>query len=376
MVTLLALASAAHACGGFVPTAGKLAASDAQQALFDLGADSITVTYRARYEGDAADFAWVLAVPGGIAAVEEGDGDRLDALVEASAPTVEVDPAITDESGGGCGCGSSDYAGGLKNDRGGGGGDTGVTVTGSGFAGDFEYTTLSATDADALKTWLDDHGYDTTLIAPAIADYVADALGYEFVAVQLRPDVETTPEGGVVLDPLAITYGAGADGFLHAVFPAKLGQSSTVGHVRTEILVLGTGTATISGWEGVANPDEKDGHAWDVAGPDYVDPSGLYTQLLLHHGDTQRKAWEAFAGAVDDGGTERWLTRYDALVTPATNSIDPEFADGTSQTAATTVIYVQDETTFEDEVTATEEFYIAGAGMLGLAGWLRRRRAR
>lgn len=373
MILTLALVHSALACGGFVPQAGKLAASDAQQALFDLGADRITVTYRARYEGNAADFAWVLAVPGGIATVEEGDGDRLDALLEASAPTVEVDPAIDDDSSGGCGCGASDGA--LKNDGvGGGRGDTGVTITGGGYAGDYEYTTLAATDADALGTWLDEHGYDTTLIAAAIAEYVADPLDYEFVAVQLRPDVETTPEGGVVLEPLAITYGAASDGQLHAIFPAKLGQSSTVSTVRTELLVLGTGTATLSGWEAVANPDEKDGHAWDVAGPDYVDGAGLYTQLLLHHGTTQRKAWEAFAGSVSDGGSERWLTRYDAMVTPATNSIDPEFADGTSQTEATTVIYIQDETTFQEELTASEEYYIAGIGMLGFAGWLRRRR--
>ena len=31
------------------------------QALFELGED-VTVTYRARYTGNAADFAWVLAV--------------------------------------------------------------------------------------------------------------------------------------------------------------------------------------------------------------------------------------------------------------------------------------------------------------------------
>jgi len=371
MLLVLALVAPAAACGGFVPTAGKLAASDAQQALFDLGADSITVTYRARYEGDAADFAWVLAVPGTVTGVEEGDGDRLDRLLALSAPVVSVDPAISEESG--CGCGSS-Y--GLKNDRAGGGGDTGVTVTGQGFAGDFEYTTLAATDADALKTWLDDHGYDTTLIAPAIAEYVADPLDYEFVAVQLRPEVETTPEGGVVLEPLALTYGAASDGELHAIFPAKLGQSSSVSYVRTEWLVLGSGTATLSGWEPVANPDEKDGHAWDVAGPDYVDAAGLYAQLLLHHGDTERRAWEAWAGAVDDGGAERWLTRYDAMVTPATNTVDPEFADGSSTVEATTVIYIQDETAFQEELTPSEEYYIAGIGVLGLAGWLRGRRRR
>lgn len=102
MSLLSFLFSPALACGGFAPVEGALAASDAQQALFDLGADSITVTYRARYQGNATDFAWVPAVPGRVNAVVEGDGDRLDAVALASAPQVEIDPK-SDESGG-CGC--------------------------------------------------------------------------------------------------------------------------------------------------------------------------------------------------------------------------------------------------------------------------------
>lgn len=99
---ILFLVRAAFACGGFAPTAGALAASDAQQALFQLGANSITVTYRARYEGDAADFAWVLAVSGSIADVNESDGEVLDALLAASQPLVDVDPAIATDAA--CSC--------------------------------------------------------------------------------------------------------------------------------------------------------------------------------------------------------------------------------------------------------------------------------
>lgn len=87
--------------------------------------------------------------------------------------------------------------------------------------GDYTYTTLAASDADGLIDWLTEHGYDVSLLADAVAGYVADPLDYEFVAVQLRPDVPALTEGGCVLQPLAITYGAAADGELHAVFPAK-----------------------------------------------------------------------------------------------------------------------------------------------------------
>ncbi len=363
------LVPVAFACGGFVPTEGALVASDAQQAVFEIGTDSVTVTYRARYVGNAADFAWVLAVPGAITDVAEGDPALIDAVALASAPQVELDPKSDD----GCGCGSS---AGLrsKGDAGNFGGDTGVEVTGTGFAGDFEYTTLSATDADSLSTWLTDHGYDVSLLSDALEAYVADPIGYEFVAVQLAPDVAQTPEGGVELDPLRITYGAGADGALHTVFPARLGRTATVEEVRTELFVLATGTATLSGWEAVANPDETDGETWDILGADYWDPSGMYYQHLLRLGGDQRRMWLAYAGPFRTETGERWLTRYDAVVHPDANVVDPVFTDSGERTEATTIIYLQDETTYERTHEDTGA-WIVPVGLLAGAG-LRRRRNR
>jgi hypothetical protein len=362
--------SPALACGGFAPQSGALAASDAQQALFDLGAESISVTYRAHYTGNADDFAWVLAVPGRVDAVAEGDGDRLDAIALASTPQVEIDPAV--DSGGGCGCGAQSK-GGLTNDRA-FGGDTGVEVTGSGLAGDYAYTTLAASDADGLVQWLTDHGYDVSLLEDAIAAYVADPLDYEFVAVQLVPDAPDVSDNGVDLVPLQITYGPASDGALHAVFPAKLGATSSVETVRTEIFVLGEGTAALSGWDPVANPDEADGHTWDAVAPDYHDPSGVYYQHLLAYGGAQRRMWLAFADTYSDEGTERWLTRYDAIVFPATNSVDPVFTDSDDHTPASTVIYLMEESAFEDAYPGDTAAVLV-VGLVGLLGWRRKTRA-
>ncbi|MDP2304926.1 MAG: DUF2330 domain-containing protein [Pseudomonadota bacterium] len=367
MTLLSLLVQPAFACGGFAPIEGALAASDAQQALFDLGADAITVTYRARYQGNAADFAWVLAVPGRIDAVAEGNAEELDAIALASAPQVEIDPASEDS--GGCGCGSS--AGFSKNDGVRGGlSDTGVEVTGTGLAGDYTYTTLAASDADSLATWLTDHGYDISLLRASIEAYVADPLDYEFVAVQLVPDAPETADNGVDLSPLAITYGAGSDGALHAIFPAKLGVSSTVEHVRTEIFVLGEGTATLSGWEAVANPDEVGGHTWDAVGPDYVDPSGIYYQHLLGYGGAERRMWLAFAGTYRTDAGERWLTRYDAIVAPSTNSVDPSFTDSDDRTPATTIVYLMEEGAYQTAFPGDTAFGILG--LLGLTAWRRK----
>jgi len=370
-MTLVSLFFApALACGGFAPQEGALAASDAQQALFDLGAESISVTYRAHYSGNAADFAWVLAVPGRIDAVAEGDAERLDAIALASAPQVEIDPAV--DSGGGCGCADTS-TGGLKNDRA-FGGDTGVEVTGSGLAGDYAYTTLAASDADGLVQWLTDHGYDVSLLEDAIAAYVADPLDYEFVAVQLVPDAPEVGDYGADLVPLQITYGPASDGALHAVFPAMLGVTSSVDVVRTEIFVLGEGTAALSGWEGVANPDEEDGHTWDAVGADYYDPSGVYYQHLLAYGGAQRRMWLAFADTYDDDGTSRWLTRYDAAVFPATNTIDPVFTDSDVRTPASTVIYLMEESAYEDAYPGDTAALVV-FGLVGLLGWRRKARA-
>lgn len=367
---LSVLIDAALACGGFVPTSGSVVSSDAQQALFDIGADGISVTYRARYDGDAADFAWVLAVPGPIAAVQEGDEALLDAIVEQSAPRIEVDPTIGEGGGGGCGCGG--YGANSKGDAlGGGRGDTGVVVTGSGFAGDYSYTTLRATEAAGLKTWLTDNGYDTTLIADAIDAYVASPLGFEFVAVQLRPEAAQTPDGGVDLDPLRIDYGRATDGALHALFPASLGRTSTVDSVRTELFVLATGTATLGGgWEAVTDAPATEEDAFDFVGPDYVAGEDVYTGALLGMGGEQRQMWLAYAGAYRTDAGERWLTRYDAITYPSANVVDPVFTDSGEATEADTVIYVMDETEFEDQYDTA---WLLPLGILAGVG-LRRRR--
>ncbi len=364
---LFTLLHPALACGGFVPTEGALAASSAQRALFDLGADAVTVTYDARYAGNAADFAWVIAVPGPITDVAEGDAELLADVERASAPQVEVDPAVYEE---GCSCApqtKGDAGGGFSND------DAGVVVTGSGFAGNLAYTTLAASDADSLAVWLDEHGYDTSYIGSAIEQYVSDPLDYEFVAVQLRPDTPETPEGGVLLDPLRITYGAAADGALHLVFPAMLGRSSTVETVRTEMYVLATGTATLGGgWEAPANPPETEEDPWDLVLPDYASPDGAYYSHLLSLGGEERQMWMAYAGAYATDAGERWLTRYDAIVYPATNTVDPVFTDSGERTEASTLIYVMEEAAFERSYD-TGTAWLLPLGLLAGVG-LRRRR--
>lgn len=382
MTFLSLLIHPAFACGGFVPMPGEVVSSDAQQALFDVGADSITVTYRARYRGSPTDFAWVVAVPGHIATVEKGDAARLDAIQLASAPVVKVDPDVN--SGGGCGCGATDN-GVSKGDVGGDLGDSnGLEVTGHGYAGNLEYTTLSAENADSLNAWLADNGYDTSLIADSVTGYVDDPTGYEWVAVRLIPeltevgtDTGWNGEGAPVLvDPLKITYGAADDGELHTIFPSKLGVTSSSTSVRTEIYVLATGFSTLSGWDTAEGGGKTAEQPYDIIAPDYVSPTGMYEGLLSSVGGTVPRMFLVYANAYTDAGASRWLTRYDSIVAPATNTLDPVFTDSGKERKESTDIYSQEEANYEAEHPDGGEGYytwLFPVGLLGAATWRRRK---
>lgn len=369
MLLLLPLLSPVWACGGFVPQAGSLTSSDAQQALFDIGTDNIEVTYAARYSGNAADFAWVIAVPGEVLAVEEGDAALLEALEATTAPQVEVDPASDDASGCGCGAEATKGGDGALNDRAGGSDTGGVTVTGSGFAGDYEYTTLSATDAGSLLTWLDEHGYDGSMISAAVTAYVEDPLAWAFVAVRYAP-AEPDADGPVKLDPLRIRYGKAADGALHAIFPGRLGQSSTVAHVHAETYVLAGSRAELSGgWSAPENADEKDGQSWDVATVDYASADAAWRTLLLEHGDKKPGMWMTWSGSHDG----RWLTRYDSYLTPSTYNSDPILRESGDNVTADTVIYMMAEPTWEESYDGEGAVVAVGLASFGFMLWRRRR---
>ncbi len=364
---LLALAQPADACGGLVTRdmVTKIAASDAQQALFEIGSDSVRVTYRVRYVGDADDFAWIIPVPGEVANVEEGSESMLDMLSTVTAPIVEWDAPDAEAESGGCSCLATDMsldkAGGDRN----GISDSGdVDVLGEGFAGDYAYQVLSATGAGAMSGWLAENGYDGSISADQVSDYENDALGFVWIAVTLRPDVAVTAEGGVVLKPLTITYGAAADGKMHALFPSRMAASTQLSEIRNEIFVIAENRVKAAGgWNSEDNLEE----GFDVEGQEGDDPDELYDALLRSQG-AAKELWTTWGGTNDDLATG-YITRLDTLVSPGTNTSDLVLEDAGDQPVVRTLIYMPQ---------AHDTGYGALIAPLALAlGWkLRRRVAR
>jgi hypothetical protein len=339
MPLLLALASPAWPCAGLVTpdSTEQLAASDAQQAILTIGAETVSAEYRVRYSGDAADFAWIIPVPGEVVSVDEGDEARFVAIEEATAPTVGYWNPNDDQEATGCACGprskgSDNVAGGLADTGTFGGEPSGVAILGSGFAGDYAYQIVDATSTDGLVGWLEAQGYDPSISAPAIEAYEADPIGFTWVAVQLRPEVAQTPEGGVTLTPLRITWGAAGDGELHASYPARMASTSMLAEVRTELYVLAPSMVDPgNGWTAQSNWQE--GYGYSFSGNAGDDPVDVYTAGLESIGGTHPVLYTAFTGAYDDalaGAT--FVTRYDTIVAPATNQTDVVFTEnGTTE---------------------------------------------
>lgn len=353
-LTLLPLA---FPCGGFFGPVGQVVSSDAQQAILTQSTDTLSVEYRVRYTGDAQQFAWVLPVPGTVDTVEEGNDQDFTDLENQTAPNI-FDDRTTDYDGGpACGCGAGMSNGDVQEEM-------GVTVLGKGFAGEYAYTILSATNGDNLQSWLSDNGFDVATASAVIDAYVADPRGIEFVAVTVRPDA-ATPDSATGFKPLRITYGAGSDGALHLDYPAMMASTSTVESQRLELYVLGDSNAFPGGiWSSASL-----GNSGIVDIESDEDPNEWYTQALTDAGGTNAHLVEVYRGdfVPADGGKSRFVSRFDTIVSPATEASDIPFTfTGKSNYLST-----------ELHITATADsaaglFLVFGIGSLGI-GFRRRR---
>jgi len=298
----------AQACGGFFHKPGELAEQRTFEAIFTPGPGQVQVDYKVIYAGAAADFGWVLPIPGAFLDLQDSqaDFDGLRAETKADEDLKEIRHT---------GCGGADKSGGLGDT-----GTTGVDVVAQGFTGTYAYMVLEATDTTALTDWLTGHGWELGTSVDGLQAYIDDG-GYQFVAVALQSDHEATSDDEAFeLPGIAISYeGARVE------WPARMARYGMQGLTHTVLYVRGQQRARITaGWTEVELPS-----VWDQGEePDYMRYSA-WPETLASIGQDQGFA-TVFAGPVDpsvigidsDAG---WVTRFETLSMPEVHTADVVF---------------------------------------------------
>ena len=196
-----------------------------------------------RYAGNPKEFAWVLPVRAGTD-VEVGQDAFLDVLDGVTAPTI-APPVVqcyyppidrSSSGGGGFGCGASDSASfapqnggaldaGINAPK-----DGGIIVVSEKVVGPYETVILRSVDGASISDWLTAHSFIIpSSIVPIIAYYTN--LGFDFVAIRLRPDVGTR-----AMQPIRVVS-PGADGTL----PLRMVSAGIGATVGLELFVLSEG---------------------------------------------------------------------------------------------------------------------------------------
>lgn len=192
----LDLGEQARACGGFFCQAVPINQA-AEQIIFRQDGDEVTAVVLIQYVGEAADFSWVVPVPG-VPELSTGSDVLFQSLELATRPQFNLE--INGESCfnfepfqglGGPGPLGQD----LQAD-----GEDGVTVVEESVVGPFDVQVVSSEDPAAMAQWLEDNDYDLSdrgqeLIAPYVEE------GMNFVALKLRQD-----QGVGDIRPLIMKY--------------------------------------------------------------------------------------------------------------------------------------------------------------------------
>jgi hypothetical protein len=188
-------AAPARACGGCVAPTETPFAVDGHRMAVKVGNGETILWDQFSWNGDPADFAWILPLPA-VGTVELAEDGFFEALEGTTAPVIygpTPPPPVFCEG---------QYFFGAPNAMDGGAPstDSGVSVYYEGTVGPYETVTIGATDPNELWTWLTDHGYAVPAAAlPTVEWYVS--LGSVFVALRLAPDF-----GVEKMQPVRVRY--------------------------------------------------------------------------------------------------------------------------------------------------------------------------
>ncbi|AEN09734.1 MULTISPECIES: DUF2330 domain-containing protein [unclassified Streptomyces] len=197
-------------CGAMVPSERSRIAVGQETSVVHWDGRTEQIVMRLTVRGDAREAAWIMPVPHR-ASVELGDAALFDELAEITAPVRETrhhfwprdgDWPFAERDGAGAPAPGAAAPVGVVDRR---------------RLGPFDVARLTATDPEALRTWLEGNGF--ALPGPleaALRTYVDQ--GWEYVAVRLAPE-----EAGAVLtgalDPLRLRFASD-----RPVYPMRLSR--------------------------------------------------------------------------------------------------------------------------------------------------------
>ncbi|NVB37991.1 DUF2330 domain-containing protein [Pseudenhygromyxa sp. WMMC2535] len=291
-LTTLAAASEAQACGGFFCDAGPTVMTVDQTGetiafwIDESGSEPYTEAHiQIQYEGDAEQFAWVVPVTG-VPEILVGSQTLIDNLLAATVPTFTLQSSSTGDCFGDSGlCGGfalndASFAADEVGDTGEWGIDTdtsGPEILDRGFAGAFEYVTLTGDDIDEVVTWLDDNGYLQDEEAPPIlAEYLDE--DFVFLAIKLRNGADIDE-----IHPLVVRYPG-----TEPCIPIRLTRIAAVEDMAIRGLFLGQTRVASSNWPQVE----------------------LEWAQLDWLGDTAASYDELMSLAIDAAGGRAFVTEY------------------------------------------------------------------
>ena len=292
-LALVGAPRAAQACGGTFCDAGPQIMPVDQTGetivfwIDEGGSEPHTEAHiQIQYEGDAERFAWIIPV---MAAPEVLVGSQalFDNLLTATQPVFQTQSTTVGDCFGGMGFGCAmareDSAGGDLNgfttfaDDGGDSDTDGPDILDRGFAGAFEYVTLTGDTVAEVVDWLDMAGYAQDDDAPPILQEYLDE-GFVFVAVKLRSGV-----GVDEIHPLAIRYPG-----TEPCIPIRLTRIAAVEDMAIRAMFLGEDRVASSNW-----------------------PHVILNHLALDYVNNPAASYaEAVSLAIDEAGGRAFVTEY------------------------------------------------------------------
>ncbi|MFB7426816.1 DUF2330 domain-containing protein [Streptomyces hydrogenans] len=198
-------------CGAMITRPSERIGVDREESAVHWDGRNETVVMRFRVHGDARQAAWVMPVPHR-ADVTLGDPELFDAIEELAAPERRDRsyfwPREDDwpfDTGYGDGAAAGAAPGGA------------VGVVGRERLGPFDVARLTATDPEALGTWLRTNGFELPdRLTPELRPYVERK--WEYVAIRLAPEKRDERLHGE-LTPLRVTFASP-----ELVYPMRLSR--------------------------------------------------------------------------------------------------------------------------------------------------------